>query len=279
MDKIGSIIESEFLIDERNSIDKRRLLDPDRFGYLSLHYIVSFSNQRWKLSEYKKFRGLKAEIQVRSLLQHAWAGIVHDLGYKSKLSIPKLVWRKFYRLSGLLELADQEFINLREQLREYNDSLPNRIHNNPHEVGIDSASLRTYINSDDMVFEMDNIFIDRFSKKGFGRSSIPAGDEILDILIIIFKSLNISSIQEIQVLLREKENHILKFAESWLKDNKKELFSAGKTLECLIYIILLEQYDKEGVIDFLTKHSLVSPKKVESFTDNIIQIFNEIQVT
>ena len=46
------------------------------------------SNRR-KLSEYKKFDGLVAEIQIRTVLQHAWAEIEHDIRYKSTSTIPK----------------------------------------------------------------------------------------------------------------------------------------------------------------------------------------------
>jgi GTP pyrophosphokinase len=37
VDRIGTLVEQEFDIDRERSIDKRKLLDPDRFGYLSLH--------------------------------------------------------------------------------------------------------------------------------------------------------------------------------------------------------------------------------------------------
>ena len=38
---IGNIIEREFVLDDYNSVDKRELLDPEKFGYISLHYVVS----------------------------------------------------------------------------------------------------------------------------------------------------------------------------------------------------------------------------------------------
>ena len=46
VDQIAKIIEDNFAIDTKNSIDKRASLDPDRFGYLSLHYVVSISQDR-----------------------------------------------------------------------------------------------------------------------------------------------------------------------------------------------------------------------------------------
>lgn len=73
VDKIASIIQSEFEVDEHNSVDKRIKLDPVRFGYLSLHYVVKLNSTRVRLSEYIIFKDLKVEIQIRSILQHAWA--------------------------------------------------------------------------------------------------------------------------------------------------------------------------------------------------------------
>src|ERR1700683_4685756 len=40
VDTVAKLIEREFIVDPENSVDKRSLLDPDRFGYLSLHYVL-----------------------------------------------------------------------------------------------------------------------------------------------------------------------------------------------------------------------------------------------
>lgn len=51
-------------------------------GYQATHIIMSFGPKRTKLSEYKHFDNLKSEIQITSILHHAWAEIEHDLIYK-----------------------------------------------------------------------------------------------------------------------------------------------------------------------------------------------------
>jgi len=51
-------------------------------GYRATHLTVSFGEKRWRLSEYSKFQGLKCEIQLTSILYHAWAEIEHDIFYK-----------------------------------------------------------------------------------------------------------------------------------------------------------------------------------------------------
>ncbi|EGW37927.1 RelA/SpoT domain-containing protein [Desulfosporosinus sp. OT] len=82
VDLIASFVEEEFEVDRSNSVDKRELIDPEKFGYLSLHYVVKLPPFRLQLIEYQRFKDCKLEIQIRSILQHTWAEIEHDLGYK-----------------------------------------------------------------------------------------------------------------------------------------------------------------------------------------------------
>jgi ppGpp synthetase/RelA/SpoT-type nucleotidyltranferase len=160
VDKIAKLIESEFAIDSENSIDKRAILEPDRFGYLSLHYVVSLSTSRVKLTEYKEYKGLKSEIQVRSLLQHTWAEIEHDIGYKSSIEIPKSVKRQFSRLAGLLELADSEFIAIRNTLTGYESKVKEEIQEAPETLDLNSISLAEYIKSSKLVKRLDKYICD-----------------------------------------------------------------------------------------------------------------------
>ena len=118
VDKIAAIVEKEFTIDQENSIDKRTSIAPDKFGYLSLHYIVTLNSTRTNLKEYEVYKNIKAELQIRSILQHAWAEIEHDIGYKSATGLPNEIRRYFSRLAGLLEMADDEFIKIRKKISE-----------------------------------------------------------------------------------------------------------------------------------------------------------------
>lgn len=155
IDSIAEVIEQEFDIDRENSIDKRIVLEPDRFGYLSLHYIVSLKQDRYTLSEYSSFKGLKAEIQIRSILQHAWAEISHDTGYKSEITVPHAVKRQFSRLAGLLELADDEFVNIKNKLNEYIEEVNWDLKNNEiKHTKIDGITLPAYIEESKHIAEI-----------------------------------------------------------------------------------------------------------------------------
>lgn len=144
VDKVAEIIKKEFHVDEENTVDKRAL-KADQFGYRSLHFIVSLSPDRLKLSENIKYKDIKIEIQIRSILQHAWAEIEHDLGYKREIAIPEEFKRSFNRLSALLETADIEFDRLKRDLQKYEENLPLSMKNNANEVMIDQTSVALFV--------------------------------------------------------------------------------------------------------------------------------------
>lgn len=153
VDRVALLVESEFSIDADNSIDKRIALDPDRFGYLSLHYVASMNADRSKLREYSAFLGLKVEIQVRSILQHTWAEIEHDIGYKSTVQVPRHIRRKFSRLAGLLELADQEFVSIRTDLDNYEASIEEE--ENSGDALLDKVTYTSFVINDDDCRRLD----------------------------------------------------------------------------------------------------------------------------
>jgi putative GTP pyrophosphokinase len=108
VEQIDALIQHEFQVLEQ--VDHTASAEQEeRLGYLSVHYLVRLGDNRSNLSEYKKFAGLTAEIQVRTVLQHAWAEIEHDIRYKSTSAIPHAISRRFMALAGLLEIADREF--------------------------------------------------------------------------------------------------------------------------------------------------------------------------
>jgi tetratricopeptide (TPR) repeat protein len=62
---------------------------------------------------------MKAEIQVRTVTEHAWAGFVHDRIYKSAFTIPPKWERELAVLAGMLEQTDQSFTRIQAGLRQY----------------------------------------------------------------------------------------------------------------------------------------------------------------
>lgn len=108
VDEVNKLIEREFAVVER--VVMSGLSDEaNKAGYQSVHYLVRFSSKRCELPEYQRFTGRVTEIQVRTILQHAWAEIEHESQYKAESLIPAARHRRFLSLAGTIELADREF--------------------------------------------------------------------------------------------------------------------------------------------------------------------------
>lgn len=143
VDRIARFIESAFEVDWENSVDKRKQLDPNTFGYLSLHYICTLPADKQYLDT---ICGKKFEIQVRSALQHTWSAIFHDRGYKSEFDVPRQIVRDYSRLAGLLELADEQFVHIRDYMENYTAEVKNKIAQNQGDnLKIDMVTLREYM--------------------------------------------------------------------------------------------------------------------------------------
>jgi putative GTP pyrophosphokinase len=111
---VDALLHKEFVVLERT--DKADLLrEQEKLGYQSVHYLVRLSPSRTVLAEYGRYRDLVAEIQVRTVLQHAWAEIEHDIQYKSVETIPLTIRRRFMAVAGLLEIADREFQEIQDE--------------------------------------------------------------------------------------------------------------------------------------------------------------------
>lgn len=142
VDEAAKIVEEIFDIDWDNSIDKRAALAPTVFGYLSLHYTCRVHPEDTVGSE---LCTLPFEIQIRSVLQHTWAEIEHDLGYKSAFGVPYHIRREFSRIAGLLEIADESFINIRKDIVLYVEDVRERVQcDRADELLIDGNTLREF---------------------------------------------------------------------------------------------------------------------------------------
>lgn len=141
---LASLVESTFQIDLDKSVDKRKILDSSEFGYRSLHYICKLPVH---MMGAENLSSLSFEIQIRTILQHGWAEIEHDLGYKQKEYIPHQLRRKFSRLAGILEMADEEFCEIKRDLDRYTLSIEEKVREKAANLKTDFVSLKSYLNT------------------------------------------------------------------------------------------------------------------------------------
>jgi putative GTP pyrophosphokinase len=125
IDIINEIIKNEFSVEEEQN--KADLLGLKEFAYRSKHYIIKVKDS-WKAApNYRNLEDCKAELQVRTILMHAWAEIEHKLNYKSDSQVPEKFQRKLFRLSAKFEEADEQFEELREGINAYRAQLQEKI--------------------------------------------------------------------------------------------------------------------------------------------------------
>ena len=146
VDIVAAEVAATFDIDWENSVDKRAVLETDRFGYMSLHYICRIPKTLYDDAAHPLVNELRFEIQMRTTLQHVWATIFHDTGYKTDIEVPAGYVRKLNRLAGLLELADAEFHDLRDGIDTYRDRMRALINEKRYDaIELDGDSWTTYL--------------------------------------------------------------------------------------------------------------------------------------
>jgi putative GTP pyrophosphokinase len=260
VDRIGDLIEREFTVDQERSVDKRRSLEADRFGYLSLHFVCGLSDERLRLSEYRRCHDLRCEIQIRSILQHAWAEIEHDLGYKAAAGIPGPIRRRFSRLAGLLEIADREFAEIREVLAEYSSEITARIADSPSTVQLDQISLRAFIEGDTTTAELDAQIATIFG------AIVDEGisDDISAMLAEMLKDAGMKSVDQLAKTLAEHKAVILKQVElrSETPDNLGNVIR-GVSLFHLFQVLTALKGSSEKLIEVFEKFHIGPLGEVE----------------
>lgn len=183
--KACELIKPQFEIDEVNSADKGEELGEDRVGYRSVHYVATFKDDRLSLPEYKKFAGLNFEIQIRTILEHAWADISHDRTYKFNNNLTNVndIRRRFALAAASLEMVDREFDRLANEIEE----LSIQVADGNLNYAIDGTSLFAYLES-------------KFGEKAVSRVVSPKSMEmVLEELSIM----NVITLTELDKIINE----------------------------------------------------------------------------
>lgn len=117
LSSIDEIIKEQFIV--LSYSNKSNELSDNQFGYASNHYVIQLKEEWLQAPNYRGLEELKVEIQVRTILMHSWAAISHKLLYKKNDDVPKELKRKLNRLSALIELADEQFDDIKNMKLEY----------------------------------------------------------------------------------------------------------------------------------------------------------------
>lgn len=92
---------------------------PKHFDYQSVHYIVRAADDM-DVDGVRVPAGMACEVQIRTLLQHAYAELVHDKFYKGVGHIPPSADRLVARSMALMESTDDMFVQAVRELAAVN---------------------------------------------------------------------------------------------------------------------------------------------------------------
>lgn len=237
--RVRSIIESEFDVDKANSRDNRDGLEFDQFGYLSIHEIVTLKSTRSSLPEWRRLTNYKAEIQIRTVLQHAWASISHTLQYKNENDVPKELRRQLHRLSGLFELADEQFLMIKESRESIVADVNNSIEENVYtDVQINLDSVDTYATNSQNAKEIMKII----DESAFKTYAVIGGSESSQ-LVNICKLFDIKTIEQLDNILSMSMNKFGQYLRDFIV-NYNIKYEVSGSIQHIITVLLVIMYGK-----------------------------------
>ena len=241
VDTVADSVEKLFDVDWKESIDKRKILDINSFGYLSVHYICSLRDDG---SIPKELLNKRFEVQMCSLMQHVWAVMDHDLGYKTKFGVPRAVSRDFSRLAGLLEIADEHFMRIRDTVANYTEEVHTKIMNDDaNDIRIDSVSLGEYMRYSRNM----RSFLEQIAKL----CNAEIYDDSAESYLEQFAWLKKETLGDLQKMLEEDAPLALQMAEETLGQMDLDIFSSTAALRFLCRAeLVLKGYSREQAKEF-----------------------------
>ena len=129
IDRVGKVIESgPWIAQKDRDFQQERLEKADYFAYQSDHFVIRTPSEFTFLGVVIPI-GLPCEIQIRTILQHAYAEMAHSSSYKPPVKLPeedqKHINRSLAKGSALIETTDDVFGDIKRRLREYNEGITN----------------------------------------------------------------------------------------------------------------------------------------------------------
>lgn len=219
----AQLLKEKFIVDEVNS---KRSTPEDVFGYSTIQFIVTLADDTLNDYDIKKFKDRKIEIQVRTKLEDAWATKSRDLLYNKE--VPSEHKRAMNRLSALLELADESFVKLK-----------NEIHNSFRTPSLARADFPLLPNQSISTL-LDGTAIDSIirdlSSHGLATHK-PDRDEHLPAIAAILSMQGIKTLEDAEKSLKDRLKDITLAASLYMQATKMTSYSLDTLLIAALAIV------------------------------------------
>lgn len=232
VDKIAAMVERLFDIDWANSVDKRKMHELDSFGYNSLHYICRIPKSMYSDPAYPELNDYRFELQMRSAMQHVWATMYHDTGYKSGVEVPKEYLRNLNRLAGMLELADEQFCLIRTNINDYRRQVQSLVSSGRfEEVSLNGDTFRSYLQLHPF---------DKLNKRIAAINQAEIHEATVIPYLAALKALNFTTLGDVEKLIRDFSDDAYELAVYQLANTDLDIISSTVAIQDLIVVYVLE---------------------------------------
>lgn len=127
----------------------------DRFWYRGTHLTWKIEKIWEKIPTFKWLSEYWFEIQIRTVVTHAWAEVEHQLSYKWDTAIPESIKRELSGISQKLEEIDRQFVSIREALELHKKKI--------------SRAISAWKKSPILIWlDVDNFCLEKYLSKIFG---------------------------------------------------------------------------------------------------------------
>ena len=254
VDLAAKLIAENFRVDWKRSKDKREIIDARSFGYVALHYVCALPDDN---------NNLWFEVQIKTILQHSWAEIEHDLGYKTEIEVPREIRRSFSAAS-LLETADDIFSEIRAKLAEYSINVKKDIESQKFdEIFFDKITLEEFTKSNNSYRNLLNEIA------AISHAEILEKSSESQLPLISF--LNIKTFGDMIKLIDKRHDFALKLARDLLHESEIDELASTAAYHFLFRAELIAgEYSRDKIREFFAL-SMRNEKSIEYNTDKIMK--------
>ena len=231
VDKVAAMTENLFEIDWDNSVDKRKMHELDSFGYNSLHYICRIPVSLYSDPAYPLLNEIRFEIQLRTSLQHVWATLNHDSGYKSGVEIPREYIRDINRLAGMLELADEQFCRIRNSITDYRRRIQALVSEGQlEEVLLDGETFKSYLATHPF---------DSLNRKIASLNQAEIQEVPLQKFLPLLKGMGLKTLADVDRMVRDGQESAFRLAAYQLGVTDIDIITSAVALQnlCIVHIL------------------------------------------